>query len=79
MVAAAHCNKEIARRFNVSEETVKHHLTRLFAKIGASTRLELAMLATRHGIVEPVEPDTDETSAALPAESAKPRASRRAT
>jgi two-component system, NarL family, nitrate/nitrite response regulator NarL len=72
MVAAAHCNKAIARRFNVSEETVKHHLTRLFAKIGASSRLELAMLATRHGIVEPVEPDTDETSAALPAESRSP-------
>jgi two-component system, NarL family, nitrate/nitrite response regulator NarL len=72
MVAAAHGNKEIARRFNVSEETVKHHLTRLFAKIGASTRLELAMLATRHGIVEPAEPDTDETSAVLPAESRSP-------
>ena len=72
MVAAAHCNKDIARRFNVSEETVKHHLTRLFAKIGASSRLELAMLATQHGIVEPVEPDTDETSAALPTESRSP-------
>jgi two-component system nitrate/nitrite response regulator NarL len=51
MVAAAHGNKEIARRFAVSEETIKHHLTRLFAKVGASTRLELAMLATQHGIV----------------------------
>jgi hypothetical protein len=30
------------------------------------------MLATRHGIVEPVEPDTDETSAVLPAESRSP-------
>jgi DNA-binding CsgD family transcriptional regulator len=26
MVAAAHGNKEIARRFNVSEETIKHDL-----------------------------------------------------
>jgi two-component system, NarL family, nitrate/nitrite response regulator NarL len=51
MVAAAHGNKEIARRFSLSEETVKHHLTRLFAKVGAATRLELAMLATQHGIV----------------------------
>ena len=58
MVAAAHGNKEIARRFAVSEETIKHHLTRLFAKVGASTRLELAMLATQHGIVAP-EPDVD--------------------
>jgi len=51
MVAAAHGNKAIARRFAVSEETIKHHLTRLFAKVGASTRLELAMLANQHGIV----------------------------
>ena len=58
MVAAAHGNKEIARRFAVSEETIKHHLTRLFAKVGASTRLELAMLATQHGIVAS-EPELD--------------------
>jgi DNA-binding NarL/FixJ family response regulator len=58
MVAAAHGNKEIARRFAVSEETIKHHLTRLFAKVGASTRLELAMLATQHGIVAP-DPDVE--------------------
>lgn len=58
MVAAAHGNKEIARRFAVSEETIKHHLTRLFAKVGASTRLELAMLATQHGIVA-TEPELD--------------------
>jgi DNA-binding NarL/FixJ family response regulator len=58
MVAAAHGNKEIARRFAVSEETIKHHLTRLFAKVGAATRLELAMLATQHGIVA-VDADLD--------------------
>jgi DNA-binding NarL/FixJ family response regulator len=58
LVAAAHGNKEIARRFGVSEETIKHHLTRLFAKVGASTRLELAMLATQHGIVAS-DPDAE--------------------
>jgi DNA-binding NarL/FixJ family response regulator len=52
MVSAAHPNKEIARRFAVSEETVKHHLTRLFAKVGVSNRIELALLATQHGIVD---------------------------
>jgi DNA-binding NarL/FixJ family response regulator len=57
LVAAAHPNKEIARRFAVSEETVKHHLTRLFAKVGASSRLELAMIATQHGIVGDVDAD----------------------
>lgn len=72
MVAAAHGNKAIARKFNVSEETIKHHLTRLFAKIGASTRLELAMLATRHGIVEPVEPDPVSSVVTAPVEAPGP-------
>jgi two-component system, NarL family, nitrate/nitrite response regulator NarL len=70
MVAAAHGNKEIARRFAVSEETIKHHLTKLFAKVGASTRLELAMLATQHGIVA-ADPEVDVSMpAAAPSASA---------
>ncbi len=44
-------NKEIASRFGVSEDTVKHHLTSIFDKVGVSTRLELAMFALHHGIV----------------------------
>jgi two-component system, NarL family, nitrate/nitrite response regulator NarL len=44
-------NKEIAQRFAVSEETIKHHLTRMFDKVGATNRLELALTATRHGLV----------------------------
>lgn len=44
-------NKEIARKCAVSEETIKHHLTRIFDKVGASNRLELALLATQTGLV----------------------------
>lgn len=51
-VVAGFGNKEIAREFAVSEETIKHHLTRMFDKVGASNRTELAWLATQHGIVE---------------------------
>jgi DNA-binding NarL/FixJ family response regulator len=43
-------NKEIATKFTVSEETIKHHLTRMFDKAGASNRLELAMKATHGGL-----------------------------
>ena len=43
-------NKEIALRLAVSEETVKHHLTRMFDKVGAGNRLELALAATRHDL-----------------------------
>jgi DNA-binding NarL/FixJ family response regulator len=51
LVVAGCANKEIAQRFAVSEETIKHHLTRMFDKVGAANRLELAMTATRIGLV----------------------------
>ena len=50
LVSAGCANKEIARQCSVSEETVKHHLTRIFDKVGASNRTELAMLAARNGL-----------------------------
>lgn len=43
-------NKEIARQFSLSEQTVKHHLTNIFAKVGVSNRLELALFAMHHGL-----------------------------
>jgi len=45
-------NKEIAQKFSVREDTVKHHLTSIFAKLGVSTRLELALFALDHRLVE---------------------------
>jgi two-component system nitrate/nitrite response regulator NarL len=51
LVVAGCSNKEIAQACAVSEETVKHHLTRMFDKVGASSRLELAMIATKSGLV----------------------------
>ena len=45
-------NREIARRFGVSEQTVKNQLSVLFHKVGVSSRLELAMYAVRHGLAE---------------------------
>jgi DNA-binding NarL/FixJ family response regulator len=51
LVVAGYPNKEIARQCSVSEETVKHHLTRMFDKVGASNRLELAMVASQSGLV----------------------------
>jgi two-component system nitrate/nitrite response regulator NarL len=44
-------NREIADQFAVSEGTVKHHLTRIFDKVGAANRVELALAATRHGLI----------------------------
>jgi DNA-binding NarL/FixJ family response regulator len=46
-------NREIARKFTLSEDTVKHHLTHIFDKLGVSNRLELAMFAVNHGLARP--------------------------
>ena len=49
-VVAGYANKDIAREFSLSEETVKHHLTRIFDKVGAANRVELAIVAQAHGL-----------------------------
>jgi two-component system nitrate/nitrite response regulator NarL len=46
-------NKDIARQFTISEETVKRHLSNIFDKTGVSTRLELALFAIAHKLVDP--------------------------
>ena len=45
-------NKDIAKQFNISEETVKRHLSNVFDKTGVSTRLELALFAIAHKLVD---------------------------
>jgi DNA-binding NarL/FixJ family response regulator len=42
-------NKRIARRLEISEKTVKAHLTSIFQQIGVSDRTQAALWATRHG------------------------------
>jgi two-component system, NarL family, nitrate/nitrite response regulator NarL len=39
-------NREIASKLAISEETVKRHLSNIYGKLGVSSRLELAVLAT---------------------------------
>jgi DNA-binding NarL/FixJ family response regulator len=46
-------NRDIARQFSLSEETVKRHLSNIFDKTGVSTRLELALFAIAHQLVAP--------------------------
>jgi two-component system nitrate/nitrite response regulator NarL len=52
-IVAGLSNKEIARKFTLSEDTVKHHLTNIFDKVGVASRLELALFAINNRLTEP--------------------------
>ncbi len=54
-VAAGASNKDIAQLFSLREDTVKHHLSNIFDKLGVGSRLELAIFAINHGLGEPPE------------------------
>jgi DNA-binding NarL/FixJ family response regulator len=52
VVMAGHTNKEISKRFKISENTVKRHLTHIFNKLGASNRVELALFTAHHRLLD---------------------------
>ena len=45
-------NKHIAERLVISETTVSHHLTSIFAKLDLASRFDLIIYAYRHGIAQ---------------------------
>jgi len=50
-IVSGFTNKEIATKYSISEQTVKHHLRNIFDKVGVSNRLELALFAINHRLV----------------------------
>jgi two-component system, NarL family, nitrate/nitrite response regulator NarL len=53
-VVSGYTNKEIAERSSITENTVKSHLTHIFNKLGASNRVELALFAAHHRLLDGV-------------------------
>jgi two-component system nitrate/nitrite response regulator NarL len=51
-VAVGDSNKSIADRLSIAEITVKHHLSHVFDKLGVFSRVELALFALNHGLVQ---------------------------
>jgi len=51
-VVAGSTNRDISSQLGMSEQTVENHLSHIFDKVGVSNRLELALFAIHHRLVE---------------------------
>lgn len=80
-IVAGRTNREIAEQLGVSEQTVKHHLTNIFDKVGVHNRLELALFSVHHCLVsDPELPDARRSPASpnpLPYPAADPARAKR--
>lgn len=50
VLATGVTNKEIADELFITEQTVKNHVSNIFAKLGVETRVEAVLYALRHGL-----------------------------
>jgi len=50
-VAAGKSNKQIGKLLGISAQTVRNHMSRIFAKLGVSNRTEAVMRAVRLGLL----------------------------
>ncbi|MDX6553440.1 MAG: hypothetical protein QOH74_1928, partial [Gaiellales bacterium] len=50
LLAAGLQNKQIAQRLEISEKTVKAHLTSVFRRIGVADRMQAALWAQERGL-----------------------------
>ncbi|MDP6039711.1 MAG: response regulator transcription factor [Candidatus Latescibacteria bacterium] len=51
LLATGQLNKEIADHLNISERTVKFHVSEILAKLGAGNRTEAVAVATQRGLI----------------------------
>lgn len=58
LMASGLKNHEIAEELSVTIQTVKNHVTNIYSKLGAESRVEAVLYAVNH---ELIEPDAEET------------------
>ena len=51
LIARGLATKQVARRLGISPKTCDHHIQRLYAKVGVSTRAGATLFALEHGLV----------------------------
>ena len=52
LLAVGMFNKEVAAKLNISERTVKNHVSNIFKKIGVTDRTQAAVFAIRCNLVD---------------------------
>jgi DNA-binding NarL/FixJ family response regulator len=52
-LALGKSNKEICQALNISEQTVKTHVSHILEKLGVPSRTQAALFAIRAGLVNP--------------------------
>jgi len=52
LAVQGYSNREIGQKLFISDQTVKNHLHNIFHKLGVSDRLELALYAIHHHLIE---------------------------
>jgi len=58
LMAQGQANKEIARSLNISEKTVKVHVSNILSKLGVQSRTQATLYAIRYGLVSASSSDT---------------------
>ncbi|HYB00422.1 MAG TPA: response regulator transcription factor [Ktedonobacteraceae bacterium] len=58
LMAQGQANKEIARSLNISEKTVKVHVSNILSKLGVQSRTQATLYAIRFGLVSASSSDT---------------------
>jgi DNA-binding NarL/FixJ family response regulator len=52
LVIEGYSNDQIAERMQIRRQTVKNHLSRIYARCGVATRVQLAIFALREGLLD---------------------------
>lgn len=56
LIATGATNKEIAQELVISEGTVKNHVSNILSRLGLRDRVQAALFAYEHGLIQPQDP-----------------------